>query len=218
MGSTCPNAALNKTGQRRAKPRERTISTAQSKSARSQTTTLTSSIGLSRSRLLQTLASTSPEPGVLMSRITRTRGSTAPVSIAPAGLEQDRLAGVGEPGHERIDFRLQQRLAAGDLDQVVAQLERLRHDRVEIEDLALGKGMRRVAVDAPQVAGRQPDEHAGQPRERALALQAAVDLMDEQGAGRLALERLEPVAMARGNRLPRQPWIGRSNHPGCDPT
>ena len=56
--------------------------------------------------------------------------------------------------------------------------------------------MRRVAVDAPQVAGRQPDEHAGKTRERAFSLQASIDLMDEQAPGGLLLERLEPVAMS----------------------
>ena len=85
------------------------------------------------------------------------------------------------------DLRLQQRLAAGDLDQVVAQFQCPRDDLVQGENVALAEGMRRVAVDAAQVASRQPDEHARKTRERALSLQAAVDLVDEQGPGRLAL-------------------------------
>ena len=67
-------------------------------------------------------------------------------------------------------------------------------DVVEVEDLALGEGVRRVAVDAPQVAGRQPDEHAGQARERALSLEAAIDLMDDQRPRRLSRRGLSRCA------------------------
>ena len=57
--------------------------------------------------------------------------------------------------------------------------------------------MRRIAVDTSQVAGGQPDEHAGKARERAFSLKAAIDFMDEQASGRLLLERLEAVAISR---------------------
>jgi hypothetical protein len=66
-----------------------------------------------------------------------------------AGFKQNGLAGIGEPSHERVDFRLQEWLAAGDLDQVVAQRERLRDNTIELDDLSFGKRVRRVAVDAP---------------------------------------------------------------------
>ena len=66
---------------------------------------------------------------------------------------------------------------------------------------------------ASEIAGRQPDEHARQARERAFPLKATVDLMDEQAAFGLILERLKPVAMTRGDRQDRQPWIGRWNQP-----
>ena len=52
-----------------------------------------------------------------------------------AGLEQDGLARVGQPGHQREDLGLEQRLAAGDLDQVVAEVERPRDDLVERQGL-----------------------------------------------------------------------------------
>ena len=85
---------------------------------------------------------------------------------------------------------------------------------VEAEDLALGEGVRRVAVDAPQVAGGQPDKDARQPGERALALEAAIDLVDHQRPGRLPFERPEPVAIRRGDRHDRQARPGRSTRYG----
>jgi hypothetical protein len=78
----------------------------------------------------------------------------------------------------------------GDLDQLVAQFQRPRDNCGEIEDVALSKGMRRVAVVAPPVTGRQPDQHAGKTRERAFSLQASINLMEEQAPGRFVLERL----------------------------
>ena len=53
------------------------------------------------------------------------------MSTRAAGLEQDGPAGVGQPGHQRQDLGLEQRLAAGDLDQLVAQVERPRDHLVE---------------------------------------------------------------------------------------
>ena len=88
-----PKAALKRTGQRSVSRCVADQLAAQSKSRRSQTTTLTSSIGLSRSRLLQTLASTSPEPGVLMIEDDAHTGIDRAGVDGPAGLEQDRLAG-----------------------------------------------------------------------------------------------------------------------------
>ena len=92
----------------------------------------------------------------------RTRGSTGPMSTRAAGLEQDGAAGVGQAGHEREDLGLQERLAAGDLDEAVAQGHGPVDDLVERQGLALLEGVRRVAVAAPQVAGGQPDEDAGE--------------------------------------------------------
>ena len=149
-----------------------------------------------------------------MSRITRTRGSTSAGVDGPTGLKQNRLASVGEPGHERVNFRLQERLAAGDLDQIITQLERTSHDGVEIEELTLRERVRRVAVDTSQVARRQPYEHTGTPRECALALQAAIDLMDEQAAGWLFLEGLEPSLILVGQR---NQWQLLNRPPGPSP-
>ena len=129
-------------------------------------------------------------------------GSTAADVNGPAGLQQHGLAGVGQAGHQRVDLRLEQRLAAGELDQVVAQLQGSLDDLVEAQDCPSSEGVRRVAVDAAQVAGGQPDEDARQPGERALALEAAVDLVDHQRPGRLALQRPEPLRWTS--------WIGKT--------
>ena len=67
------------------------------------------------------------------------------------------------------------------------------HHLVQAKRFPLVEGVRRVAIHASQVAGRQPDEDARQPRERALALQAAVDLMDHQRARGLLLKRPQPL-------------------------
>ncbi len=98
-------------GSGRARRCARTCPTAQSKSSRSQTTTFTSSVGLRRSRLLQRFASTSPEPGVFRSRITRTRAVDRADVERPAGLQQDGPPGVGQPRHQRAGLGLEQRLA-----------------------------------------------------------------------------------------------------------
>ena len=50
----------------------------------------------------------------------RTRGRRRDVEGA-ARLEQDGPAGVGQPGHQREDLGLEQGLAAGDLDEAVAE-------------------------------------------------------------------------------------------------
>ena len=116
----------------------------------------------------------------------------------PAGLEQDGPPGVGQPGHEREDLGLEQRLAAGDLDERRRPGRRARSTTSSsVEGLALVEGVRRVAIAAAEVAGGQPDEDAGQPGEGALALEAPVDLVDHQRPGRLARQRPEPLR-ARG--------------------
>ena len=108
----------------------------------------------------------------------RTRGSTGPMSSAPLVSSRTVRPASASRVISGIDLGLEQRLAAGDLDESVAEREGPGDDLVERQGLALVEGVRRVAIAAAQVAGGQPDEDAGEPGERALALQAAVDLVD----------------------------------------
>jgi hypothetical protein len=96
---------------------------------------------------------------------------------------------------------LQKRLATRDLNQIIAEFQRSAYDGSKFDDFTLRKSMRRIAVDASEMASRQPDEHARQPRECALALQAPVDFVDEQGASGFALKRLQSVCMRDRLRL-----------------
>ena len=102
VGLTWPNAGLKRTGQRSVRsmgPHRR--SNAQSKSARSQRTNLTSSFGLSRVEV-------APEVGLDLARARRLEveddvdpGIDRRDVDRAAGLEQDGLPGVGQPGHQR---------------------------------------------------------------------------------------------------------------------
>ena len=159
---------------------------------------MTSSLSRSKGRFPQRFAADSPEPGVFRSRMICTRGSTAADVDGAAGLQQDGSTGVGEPGHEREDVGLQERLASGDLNQAVAEREGAVEDLADGQGFALKKGVRRVAVAATEEAGGEPDEDAGEPDEGALALKAPVNLMDDQGSGRLTLQRFEPLRAGRG--------------------
>jgi len=73
---------------------------------------------------------------------------------------------------------------------------------VERQRFSLLERVRGVAVAATKMTRREPDEHAGEAGERTLALQAAVDLVDHQGADRLPFERPEPVRMRLGRQRP----------------
>src|SRR5208337_1548546 len=126
-----------------------------------------------------------------------------------AGLEQDGLAGVGQAAHQRIDLELEQGLSAGDLDEIVAQRECPRDDDVHAHRLPLVEGVGRVAVDAPKVTRRQADEDAGQPRERTLPLEAAIDLMDHQRPRRLPLKRPQPLCLRLRSRIHLRPTLSR---------
>ena len=48
---------------------------------------------------------------------------------------------------------------------------------------ALGEGVGRVAIRAAQIARRQPDKNAGQPRKSAFPLQAQINFVDGQHYG-----------------------------------
>ena len=57
------------------------------------------------------------------------------------------------------------------------------------------QGVRRVAVDAPRWQAVSRMKTHGKPGERALALQAAIDLVDQQRPGRFPLQRLQAVGV-----------------------
>ena len=99
----------------------------------------------------------------------------------PAGFEQHRLARVEQSLHQRIDVLLQQRLAAGNLDQSDTRTPSTsRDDLVERHLPAFVKRVRRVAPRAAQVARGQAHEDARPPGVRRLALDRVEDLVDRQ--------------------------------------
>ena len=101
----------------------------------------------------------------------------------PAGFEQHRAAAVEQTLHQRIDIVLEQRLAAGDLDELAAVLLDLMHDLVERPLATLVKRVGSVAPRTAEVACGQPDEDARPPGARRLALDRVEDLVDRQHDG-----------------------------------
>ena len=81
----------------------------------------------------------------------------------PAGLEHDGAAAGEQPVHQRVDVLLQQRLAAGDLDQRTLVPLDGGDDLVDRLFVALVEGVRRVAPAAAQIARREADEYTGSP-------------------------------------------------------
>ena len=71
--------------------------------------------------------------------------------------------------------------------------------------LPLREGISRVAIGTAQIAGRQPDENARQPRKGALALQAQVDFIDDQCFGHprsVTPSRKKKMPVMRGGGAP----------------
>ncbi len=97
-----------------------------------------------------------------------------PVSISTV------LPGVEQPLHQRIDVGLQQRLAAGHLDDRAAARLDIGHHLVHAHLAALVEGVRRVAPAAAQVAGRQAHEDARPAGVGRLALDRVEDLVDRE--------------------------------------
>jgi len=137
--------------------------TDQSKSSREQTTYFTSSMGLSRPRLASRLAAASPEPGGLDVEDDGDPGVDPGGVDRAAGLEQDRPPGVGQEGHERQDFGLEQGLAPGHLDQAVAGGQGLLGDLPDRHRLARVEGVGGVAVGASEVAAVRRTKVQGSP-------------------------------------------------------
>ena len=143
-------------------------------------TNFTSSSAHRRSRLAQSMRCASPLPGHLTSMILTTPAARWRRSMS-ARLDQHGLARGRAAPHQRIDLFLQERLAAGHLNQRAADSRSTAAITVVQRHLpALVKGVRRVAPRAAQVAGRQAHEHTGPPGMRRLALDRVKDFVDGQ--------------------------------------
>ena len=97
-----------------------------------------------------------------------------------ARLDEHRLARVAQLAQQRADAGLEQRLSAGQLHERRAEGERARQHVLAGHARAAVEGLRRVAPHAAQVAARRAHEGAGQPGERRFALDARVDLVDDE--------------------------------------
>ena len=100
--------------------------------------------------------------------------------VRAAGFDEHGAAGVAERGHQREHVFLQQRLAAGDLDERAVEREHLGEHLGHGAFVAFVKGVFGVAVGAAQVAESQPHEDAAPARPGALALDGLVDFVDRQ--------------------------------------
>ena len=126
----------------------------------------------------------------------------APDRPVPAGFEQHGPAAVDETPHQRVDIVLQQRFAAGDLDELATVALDVGDHLVQRPLRPFVKRVRRVAPRAAEVARRQADEHARLPRPGRLALNRVEDLVDRQHEPRIStiLSCRPRSASAYGNR------------------
>jgi hypothetical protein len=83
-----------------------------------------------------------------------------------------------EPRHQGVDVLLEERLAAGDLDQAAPVPLHLLQDLVHAHLPPLVERVRRVAPPAPEVAGREPYEDAALPGVRGLTLNRVKNLVN----------------------------------------
>src|SRR5438105_9025400 len=97
-----------------------------------------------------------------------------------AGFEQHRAAAIDQRLHERIDVLLQQRLAAGDLDERAVEAVDLLEHLIDRVLAALVKRVRRVAPRAAQVAGGEAHEDTRTPGVAGLALHRIEDLVNRE--------------------------------------
>ena len=133
--------------------------------------------------------------------------------VRATGLDQHGEAHVAKAAHQRVNIFLQQRFAAGELNerQFVAGLAgegasffEFGDNLVDDHRLAAGESVRGVAVGAAEVAAGEPDEGARQPGEGALALNAQVDFVNQQRVGHgyasaRFVQRLALIQMPRVN-------------------
>ena len=100
--------------------------------------------------------------------------------VRAACLKQDGATGVRQQRHQGQDIFLQERLAAGDLDQLAIVAGNRAHDFTERFLFTLVKGVFRVAIGTAQIAKSESDENAGQPCPGAFPLHREVNLVDRQ--------------------------------------
>src|SRR5882672_11221272 len=100
-----------------------------------------------------------------------------------AGFEEDRPSTFEQPLHQRIHVLLQQRLAAGDLDERAGERLHLLQNLFEGTFGALVERVRRVTPRAPEIARGEADEDTRAPGVARLALDRVEDLVDSQHAG-----------------------------------
>jgi hypothetical protein len=128
---------------------------------------------------------------------------------APTGFQKHRPTSVGQAGHEWEDVGLKERLASGDLHQLVLEGQDDREQLIERPGGPLMKGVGSVAIRAAQVASRVSHEDARQARECAFSLKTAINLMNDKRAGALAAQRLETVVVtAARKRRDQWPFLG----------
>ena len=125
-------------------------------------------------------------------------GGHALGAAVSAGLEQHRAAALEQRLHQRVHVLLQQRLAAGDLDErTVVPLDLGEHCRQRTL-VAFVERVRRVAPRAAQVARGEPDEDARPAR-----------------VGRLALDRVENLVNRQQSLLLSTTTEASGSGPGC---
>ena len=122
----------------------------------------------------------SPLPGHFTSRIVTTGSGHARGAAMAAGFEQHGAAAIEQRLHQRIDVVLQQRLAAGDLDERTVEPLDLGKHLVERLLAPFVKGVRRVTPRAAQVAGGQAHEDARPAGVGGFALNRVEDLVNRQ--------------------------------------
>src|SRR5215208_2317382 len=105
-----------------------------------------------------------------------------------AGLEQHRLATVEQTLHKEVHLFLQQRLAAGDLDQRAAVSIDLIDDIVQGTLAALVKGIRRIAPATAQIAGGETHEHTRPSGVCGLSLHRMEDFVDGEHSRSVRLQ------------------------------
>ena len=109
-----------------------------------------------------------------------TRGSTNEMSCAPLVSSNTVWPASASMRHERKHILLQERFAAGDLDERALE----RFDRIDDFRQRLlfpfVKGVFRVAIGAAQIAKSQPDKNARPARPGALALNREIDLVNRE--------------------------------------
>jgi hypothetical protein len=98
----------------------------------------------------------------------------------PTSLEQHFVPALDEPSHQVVHLGLQERLAARNLDQTTRLAFDLEDDVGHGHPPAAGKGIRRIAPAAAQVAGRQADEDARPADMRRFSLNGCVDFADRE--------------------------------------